>query len=273
MRRRYLRGFVVATVAVGLAVSATGAIAGTGINAILNLGRTNKVNQTTVLQGSTTSRLLQVTNTGTGPALQLTVKAGKAPMAVNSEVKVTHLNADLLDGLDSSAFRKVADPVDAATLGGLHSSSFRKVADPVDAATLGGISATGFVQTGAGVVQSLMRGRLTEPLNSGNAAILAVPGFGSIEASCGSGGFQTYRLFWRNTSGGPADVWFSDASTVTTYVSAATGGGAYVAPVDGSADRTVTVMEGLPSGAVATVTVSAHAGPGGCVFYAQAIAG
>jgi hypothetical protein len=253
MRPRYLRGFVVATVAVGLAVFATNAIAGTGIGAILNLGRTNKVNQTTVLQGSTTSRLLQVTNTGTGPALQLTVKAGTAPMAVTSEVKVTHLNADLVDGLDSSAFRKVADPVDAATLGG--------------------IPATGFVQTGAGVVQLLARGRLTEPLNSGNAAILAVPGLGSIEASCGVGGVPNYRLFWRNSSGGPADIWFSDASTVTTYVSAASGGGAYVAPVDGSADRTVTVMEGLASGAVATVTVSAHAGLGGCVFYAQAIGG
>jgi hypothetical protein len=252
MRPRYLRGFVVATVAVSLAVSATSAIAGTGINAILNLGRTNKVNQTTVLQGSTTSRLLQVTNTGTGPALQLTVKAGSAPMVVNSEVKVAHLNADLLDGL--------------------HSSAFRKVADPVDAATLGGISATGFVQTGAGVVQSLVRGRLTEPLDGGNALLLAVPGFGSVEATCGIGGFQNHQLFCRNTSGGPADVWFSDGMNPTQYVTPVTGDGTGLG-FYGSTDRTVTVMEGLPSGAVATITVSAHAGAGGCVFYAQAIAG
>lgn len=41
---------------------------------------------------------------GSGPAASFQVAAGKAPFAVNSNVKVTHLNADLLDGQDASAF-------------------------------------------------------------------------------------------------------------------------------------------------------------------------
>ena len=253
MRPRFLRVLVVGMVAGALALSATSVIAGTGIGAVFNLGRVNKVNLVTVLQGSTTSRLLQVTNTGTGPALQLTVKAGAAPLQVGSEVKVAHLNADKLDGLDSTAFRKAGDPVDATTLGGQAPAAF--------------------VQTDAGVVQKVLRGRLAEPLSSGNGAILGVPGFGSIEASCGAAGTPNYRLFWRNSSGGAADVWFSDSSTGTTYASPASGSGAYVAPLDAAQDRIVTVTVGRPDGSVATVTVSAHAGAGGCVFYAQAIAG
>jgi hypothetical protein len=253
MRPRYLRGLVVGIATGAIAVSATNAIAGTGIGAVFNLGKTNTVNHATVLQGSTTTRLLQVTNTGPGPALALTVKTGTAPMKVSSGTKVAHLNADMVDGLDSTQFRKVSDPVDAATLGGQAPASF--------------------VQTDAGVVQKVLRGRLTEPLNSGNAALLPVAGFGSIEASCGAGGIASYRLFWRNSSGGVADVWFADSSTGTTYLSPANGGGTYVAPVDTSVDRIVTVTVGLPGGSVATVTVSAHASAGGCVFLAQAVAG
>ncbi len=154
-----------------------------------------------------------------------------------------------------------------------NSTAFRKVADPVDAATLDGQAPAAFVQTNAGVVQTVLRGRLAEPLSSGNGSILGVPGFGSIEGSCGSGGIPNYRLFWRNTSGGVADIWFADSSTGTTYVSPANNSGTYVAPLDAAADRIVTVTVGLPGGPVATVTVSAHAGAAGCVFYAQALAG
>jgi hypothetical protein len=39
-----------------------------------------------------------------GPALELQVGAGQHPMAVNSGARVTNLNADQLDGQDSSAF-------------------------------------------------------------------------------------------------------------------------------------------------------------------------
>ncbi|MFI5043045.1 MAG: hypothetical protein ACHQNA_14570 [Acidimicrobiales bacterium] len=234
MRPRYLRVLLIGAVAAALAVTATGAIAGTGIGAIFNLGKTNTVNHVTVLKGTMSTRLLQITNTGAGPALSLNVKAGTAPMQVSSDTKVAHLNADKLDGVD----------------------------------------ATGFVQTNASTVQLVLRNRLTEPLNSGNASILTVTGFGTIEASCGAGGIPSYRLFWRNgLSGQTADAWHSDQISGIVYASLAPGGGFYVAPVDTASDRVVTVTEGLPDGRVVTVTVSAHAGATGCVFYAQAVAG
>jgi hypothetical protein len=43
-------------------------------------------------------------NNGGGPGLKSIVNAGAAPLAVNSQTKVTDLNADLLDGVDSSGF-------------------------------------------------------------------------------------------------------------------------------------------------------------------------
>jgi hypothetical protein len=42
-------------------------------------------------------------NNGGGPGLRAIVNAGAPPLAVNSSVKVSNLNADLLDGLDSAA--------------------------------------------------------------------------------------------------------------------------------------------------------------------------
>ena len=48
---------------------------------------------------------MRAQNTGTGPALNLLVKSAAAPpLEVNSSAKVANLNADLLDGNDSSAF-------------------------------------------------------------------------------------------------------------------------------------------------------------------------
>jgi hypothetical protein len=45
-------------------------------------------------------------NNGGGPGLRAIVNAGAPPLAVNSAVKVTNLNTDLMDGLDSLAFQK-----------------------------------------------------------------------------------------------------------------------------------------------------------------------
>jgi hypothetical protein len=62
------------------------------------LGHTNKANQSSVL-----------TNTGSGPALKLTTnKRGTPPLAVSNGSKITNLNADSLDGLDSSAFPRTS---------------------------------------------------------------------------------------------------------------------------------------------------------------------
>jgi hypothetical protein len=79
-------------------------IGGTGAGAVFNLGRTNAVNKASVLTGKSASRILQVTNSGSGTALQLTTKTTVPPMKVSSSVKVSNLNADKLDGLDSTGF-------------------------------------------------------------------------------------------------------------------------------------------------------------------------
>jgi hypothetical protein len=86
-------------------LAGTAAQAGTGVGGVFNLGKTNKVNASSTLKGSTSGKTLQLTNTGAGSGLGVTVGAGKAPISVNTGAgKATNLNADKLDGLDSSAF-------------------------------------------------------------------------------------------------------------------------------------------------------------------------
>jgi hypothetical protein len=91
-------------------VAAT-ALAGTGVGATFNLGRTNTVDAISKLVGSTATSMLMVDNNGTGTALDLRVGQGTdptiktvAPMKVDSQARVTNLNADELDGNDSTAF-------------------------------------------------------------------------------------------------------------------------------------------------------------------------
>ncbi len=86
---------------------ATTALAGTGAGATFNLGQTNTVNVLSKLVGSVGGPSLQIDNNSTGAnatALELQVEAGKAPMKVNSGAKVFNLNADKIDGKDSSQF-------------------------------------------------------------------------------------------------------------------------------------------------------------------------
>jgi hypothetical protein len=97
---------------------ATTALAGTGVGAGFQLGKTNTVDAITRLVGSVAGPSLIIDNgsTGTGAtALDLRVEGGKAPMKVNSGTKVANLNADKLDNLDSSAFAR-PDIVNYATL-------------------------------------------------------------------------------------------------------------------------------------------------------------
>jgi hypothetical protein len=93
---------VVFAVVLGLA---TAALAGTGVGATFNLGKTNTVNRLSQLVGSTDNAMLRVDNNdaGTGAtALSLQVEPGHAPMRVNSGTAVTNLNADRVDGKDST---------------------------------------------------------------------------------------------------------------------------------------------------------------------------
>jgi hypothetical protein len=104
---------VILALTVGLASTA---LAGTGVGARFDLGKTNTVNAITRLVGSVAGPSLVVDNDSTdasATALNLQVEAGKAPMKVNSSAKVANLNSDKLDGKSEADFyaagSKVAD--------------------------------------------------------------------------------------------------------------------------------------------------------------------
>jgi hypothetical protein len=93
---------VMATIAVFLVLGG-GAYAATGGRLIL--GQANSADATTGLSSNVASGpTLHLTNTGGQPAASFTGGTGAAPFAVNSTKKVAKLNADRLDGIDSSGF-------------------------------------------------------------------------------------------------------------------------------------------------------------------------
>jgi hypothetical protein len=102
------------TTIVGLAIMlalvfgvATTALAGTGIGATFNLGKTNTVNAVSKLVGSVVGPSLQIDNNSAefgATALRLEVEPGRPPMTVSSETKVVNLNADRLDDREASSF-------------------------------------------------------------------------------------------------------------------------------------------------------------------------
>jgi hypothetical protein len=100
-----MKGALVGAIASSIVMISASALAGTGIGGLFNLGKTNKANAQSTLTGKTSGKNMQLTNTGSGPALGLTVRAGKAPLVVNAKAgKATNLNADKLDGHDSRYF-------------------------------------------------------------------------------------------------------------------------------------------------------------------------
>lgn len=68
------------------------------------LGRINRIDGLSTLVGSADGALLRINNEGSGPAVDLRVEEGEVPMNVNSTTRVNDLNADRVDGKDSSAF-------------------------------------------------------------------------------------------------------------------------------------------------------------------------
>jgi hypothetical protein len=121
---------LLAAAAIALVFGCATALAGSGVGGVFNLGQINTVNATSTLSGETTAPQLTVKNTSTNTsatALNLSVAAGRTPFRVNSTVKVANLNADLLDGRDSTYFlAKTAKAADADKLDGLDSTGFWK---------------------------------------------------------------------------------------------------------------------------------------------------
>jgi hypothetical protein len=125
----------VALIALFIALGGT-TYAATGGNFIL--GRPNTATTPTSLTAPVAGgKVLQLTNTSTAAGaegLGITVGANKAPIRVNSTAgKAANLNADKLDGLDSTSFLRSGQPVyGAATAGnGVQGSSSDPIASGV----------------------------------------------------------------------------------------------------------------------------------------------
>src|SRR6266540_2665517 len=101
-----LRKAIVGVALAALLVTTT-ALAGSGVGGVFNLGQTNSVTGTSTLTGDTAAPQLTLKNTSTdanATALNLSVPSTRTPFKVNSAVKVSNLNADKLDGRDSTYF-------------------------------------------------------------------------------------------------------------------------------------------------------------------------
>jgi hypothetical protein len=120
------------------AVVVSPALGGSGIGAIFNLGKTNSVNAVTTLTGKSSSRMMQITNSGSGSALYLSTKSNVAPMKVTSSVKVANLNADKLDGIDSTGFVQRSGEIQVA-LGSTAWVAQSPVSPPVATLVVSGI--------------------------------------------------------------------------------------------------------------------------------------
>jgi hypothetical protein len=119
----------------------TKALAGTGVGATFDLGRTNTVDALSRLVGSTNNALLRIDNDDGGTsatALDLQVEPGQAPMKVDSSTKVVGLNVDQVDGKSASAFLgtgdKAADAVHADFADKAAGATFADKADLADQA-------------------------------------------------------------------------------------------------------------------------------------------
>ena len=146
---------VVLAVIFGVATTALAAVPGDPFK----LGRANIVDRMTTLAGTVAGPLLRLDNNGSGPALALESNAGRPPLTVNAKSgKATNLDADRLDGKDSSAFLptggKAADAVradvagDAGTLDGRDSSDFLPMDGvALDAEKVDGLDAYQFMRS------------------------------------------------------------------------------------------------------------------------------
>lgn len=132
---------VLAVVVALVLVMAPAALAANGQAWIL--GKSNVATAITKLAGAAgvNGPMLQLINNNADAndtALDLRVQAGEAPMRVNSTTKVANLNADQLDGQDSSAFLGVNQKAfDADRLDGQDASEFVRTNTYVSESPLG----------------------------------------------------------------------------------------------------------------------------------------
>jgi hypothetical protein len=228
MKTRFLKGVVLGAVVAGVTVMSTAALAGTGIGGVFNLGAANTVNSSTVLTGSTSGQQLRVVNNAS-------TGSGTTGIGIHTAPNEPPLAVD----------------------------STTKV-NKLNADLLDGQTSTSFVAGGGHVASA----RLVETIPGANATVLAVPTFGTIEATCAPTGFG---MLWRNRTNPSTalDVWVVHDG-VTRFFTQATSNVATQMALDVKGDELFTEQAGRP-GHTATITASAHWSPTGCIFHAQAV--
>ncbi len=153
---------VVLALTVGVASTA---LAGTGVGATFNLGKTNTVNAISKLVGSVAGPSLQIDNNSTdaaATALDLQVEPGKAPMKVNSITQVQNLNADQVDGKSAGEFLgRFEAASNSNLLDGRDSTAFVGATRPMTVVAAGTVNGSGLVleQTSNVTVQKSATGR------------------------------------------------------------------------------------------------------------------
>ena len=155
----FMVGFaVILALTVGVASAAFGANGGNFI-----LGQTNAASAITKLAGAAgvAGPSLQIDNNSTNAAataLDLQVEPGKAPMKVNSDTQVANLNADKLDGKNSSDFvpTELYVESDTFTVSSGSSGVFSAFCDPGDVAVSGGYAGGlgGLLRSSSAVLQN-----------------------------------------------------------------------------------------------------------------------
>jgi hypothetical protein len=136
--RRPSPAFILALIALFVALGGAG-MAATGGNFIL--GQANSATSTTSLSAPIGGKALQLSNTSTNAGatpLGLTAALGHAPFTVNTSTKVANLNADTLDGKDSTYFLpKTGKAANSDKLDGIDSTGFVRAAVPATGALVG----------------------------------------------------------------------------------------------------------------------------------------
>jgi len=183
----------------GVGYSATG---GTFI-----LGRSNTAGLQSTLSASVKKKALWIRNpnvTAGATALGLDVAPGHAPFTVNSAAKVANLNADQLDGIDSSGFIQAGVNLNADQLDGIDSSGFIQGGGSMDGQVVD-LSPNTIAFLGP-AIGGLVRLRYTCPLALGGNGVLRIVNSSTSTANLfvdsgganpdyfqlGSGGFVDY---------------------------------------------------------------------------------
>src|SRR5436190_13427572 len=110
MKGQFFKGALVGGIGAAIVMATGVGVAATNGNFIL--GASNSADKKTALSSTVTTATFGLTNTGGGKAATFSVDSGVAPFTVNSATRVSNLNADKLDDINSTGFLRNRVPLD-----------------------------------------------------------------------------------------------------------------------------------------------------------------